>query len=246
MLDLREVEARLGLSFDDYSLLERALTHRSFLNENPRLAYADNERLEFLGDAVLDFVVGSFLFHRFPEMNEGELTMLRAALVRTDTLAGFASRLGLGDGLRLGHGEEESGGRQRPPILCATFEAIVGAFYMDQGMADLEPWVHALIEPELDRIIDEAAHRDAKSEFQIWAQATFNVTPHYRVINSEGPDHDKSFTVAVLLNEKEWGVGTGRSKQSAAQAAASAALVKVEGLEIEEALDNTAPLQESV
>jgi len=228
MNELREVESRLGVIFDDYSLLERALTHRSFLNENPGQCLEDNERLEFLGDAVLDFVVGAYLYHRYPEMAEGELTMLRAALVRTRTLAEFAQEFGLGEALQLGNGESESGGRTRLPILCATFEAVVGAIYLDQGMRVIEPWVQSLIDPALVKILEDSAHRDAKSEFQIWAQANFNVTPHYQVVRSEGPDHEKEFTVAVLLNDEEWGVGSGRSKQVAAQAAAAAALENVE------------------
>ena len=246
MNDLREVESRLSVTFNDYSLLERALTHRSFLNENPGQCLEDNERLEFLGDAILDFVVGAYLYHRYPEMAEGELTMLRAALVRTRTLAEFAQELGLGEALQLGYGEAESGGRERLPILCATFEAVVGAIYLDQGMSVIEPWVQSLIDPALVKILKDAAHRDAKSEFQIWAQANFNVTPRYLVVRSDGPDHEKDFTVAVLLDDEEWGVGSGRSKQVAAQAAATAALVKVGTVDSGEALDDAASWQTNV
>ncbi len=246
MNDLREIESRLEVIFDDYSLLERALTHRSFLNENPGQYLEDNERLEFLGDAVLDFVVGAYLYHRYPEMAEGELTMLRAALVRTTTLAEFAQAFGLGEALQLGIGESESGGRTRLPILCATFEAVVGAIYLDQGMRVIEPWVQSLIEPALMKILEDSAHRDAKSEFQIWAQANFSVTPRYQVVHSEGPDHEKEFTVAVLLNDETWGEGRGRSKQIAAQAAATAALVKVETADVGEALDDAASWYASV
>jgi ribonuclease-3 len=233
IMNLREVESQLGLIFNDYSLLERALTHRSYLNENPSDCLKDNERLEFLGDAVLDFVVGAFLYNRYPEMDEGDLTMLRAALVRTDTLAGFAKDLKIGASLRLGHGEIESGGRDRLATLCAAFEAIVGAIYLDQGMDVLEPWVQKQIAPAVVQILADAAHRDAKSEFQIWSQANFNVTPRYQVLSAVGPDHEKTFKVAVLVNDKEWGVGEGRSKQTAAQVAARAALVKAESLDIE-------------
>lgn len=228
---LQETEARLGLEFNDNSLLERALTHRSYINENPDQDLEDNERLEFLGDAVLDFVVGAYLYHRFPEMNEGELTVLRAALVRTRTLARFAKELGIGTSLRLGYGEAESGGRERLPILCAAFEAVVGAIFLDQGLAVLEPWVHELITPALEQIMSVSAHKDAKSEFQIWAQARFNTTPNYQVLASEGPDHDKTFTVAVEVDGDIWGVGKGRSKQAAAQVAASVALERAESME---------------
>ncbi len=232
MNDIRSIEEALGVQFDDYSLLSRALTHRSFLNENPHEALEDNERLEYLGDAVLDFVVAAFLYHRFPEMKEGELTMLRAALVRTRTLAAIARDLSLGENLRLGHGEAESGGRQRLANLCAGFEAVVGALYLDQGLAVVEPWIHQLISPHLQEIIAHSAHRDAKSEFQIWAQSQYNATPRYEVIDDEGPDHDKVFTVAVLVEDETWGIGQGGSKQKAAQAAAGAALARAELVDV--------------
>lgn len=228
MDDVRSVESDLGLHFSDYSLLSRALTHRSYLNENPGQALEDNERLEFLGDAVLDFVVAAYLYHRFPEKDEGELTMLRAALVRTKTLAAIARELSLGENLRLGYGEAESGGRERLPNLCAAFEAVVGAVYLDQGFEVAESWIHQLIGPQLQQIISEAAHKDAKSEFQIWAQSRYNATPRYQVIDHEGPDHDKTFTVAVKVDGETWGVGQGRSKQEAAQLAARVALNKAE------------------
>lgn len=226
MEDILALERRLGVSFTDYSLLRRALTHRSYLNENPDAGLLDNERLEFLGDAVLDFIVGAYLYQRFPAMDEGGLTALRAALVRTRTLADFARRLGIGQCLRLGVGEEESGGRQRVPTLCAAFEAVVGAIYLDQGLDAVLPLIERLAEPALERIMAQSLHKDAKSEFQVWAQGEFNITPHYEVIREVGPDHQKTFTVQVLLGNAVWGVGQGRSKQEAAQAAARAALVK--------------------
>lgn len=228
MDDLKQLEEQLGLEFNDYSLLTRAITHRSYLNENLEQTLEDNERLEFLGDAVLDFIVGAYLYHRYPEMKEGELTMLRAALVRTETLAEFARALALGDKLRLGYGEAESGGRDRPAILCGAFEAIIGAIFLDKGLATVEMLVHALIGPALEAILAEATHRDAKSGFQIWAQGRYNITPRYRVVSAEGPDHAKVFTVAVMLGEVIWGEGTGRSKQHAAQEAAAAALERAE------------------
>ncbi len=226
MEDYSELEKNLGHTFKDYSLLSRALTHRSFLNENPDKALEDNERLEFLGDAVLDFVVGAYLYHHYPEMHEGELTSLRAALVRARTLAEFARDLNLGQNLRLGYGEAENGGRERTPILCATFEAVIGAMYLDQGLATVQTLVEQFITPALVDIIEQAKHKDAKSEFQVWAQAQFNITPNYRVVNSSGPDHAKVFVVQVLLKDEVWGQGEGRSKQKGAQAAASVALQK--------------------
>jgi ribonuclease III len=229
MDELRELEARLGVDITDYSLMQRALTHRSYLNESLDANTEDNERLEFLGDAVLDFVVGAYLYDRFPEMDEGELTSLRAALVRTRTLAGFARELELGRSLRLGYGEAESGGHDRTPTLCAAFEAVVGAIYLDQGLAAVQQLTERLIEPALQDILDRSLHKDARSEFQVWAQGEHNVTPTYRVVGEEGPDHAKVFTVEVLLGSDVWGQGRGRSKQVAAQAAASDAIARIEG-----------------
>lgn len=231
MEQLREFETILGVDFQDYSLLLRALTHRSFLNENPDELLEDNERLEFLGDAVLSFVVGAFLYNRFPEKNEGDLTSLRAALVRAKTLAQFARQIRLGEFLRLGVGEAENGGRERTPLLCAAFEAVVGAVYLDQGITAVKPLVEKLIEPALGTILSASLHKDARSEFQVWAQATYNVTPRYEVTGTAGPDHAKTFMVQVLVGEVAWGKGTGRSKQLASQAAAEAALNRVEALD---------------
>jgi len=232
--DLSVFEKSIGIEFLDRSLLERALTHRSFVNENPGAGIQDNERLEFLGDAVLDFVVGAYLYDLYPEMGEGELTMLRAALVRTKTLARFASELGLGDHLRLGRGEEENGGRKRQPNLCAAFEALVGAIFLDQGLDRVLGWLKVQITPALERIIASSSHKDAKSEFQIWAQARYNITPHYEMLSSEGPDHDKTFTVAVFISDTRWGIGRGSSKQAAAQMAAGKALEQIETLDLSE------------
>lgn len=234
MKDFSALENKLGTTFHDYSLLSRALTHRSYLNENPDKALEDNERLEFLGDAVLDFVVGAYLYHHYPEMHEGELTSLRAALVRARTLAEFAREWRLGEFLRLGYGEAENGGRERTPILCATFEAVIGALYLDQGLPVVQQLVEALIVPALADIIEQSKHKDAKSEFQVWAQARFNVTPTYRVVGSSGPDHAKIFRVHVLLNEDVWGEGEGGSKQKGEQAAATVALQKVADFDVEQ------------
>ena len=147
--------------------------------------------------------------------------------MRTRTLAGFAKRLNIGPYLRLGQGEEESGGRERSPILCAAFEAVVGAVYLDQGLPKVQQFVGPLIEPALVKIREESLHKDAKSEFQVWAQARFNITPHYRVAASSGPDHAKIFTVQAFIGDAVWGEGVGTSKQAAAQAAAAQALDRV-------------------
>ncbi len=237
MDDLQELETRLDLQFKDKSLLSRAMTHRSFLNENPGLALEDNERLEFLGDAALDFLVGAYLYNRFPEMREGELTSLRAALVRTETLADFSRSLEIGRFLRLGAGEADSGGRDRTPILCAAFEALSGAVYLDQGIDAVWMIAEPLIRPALTTILDDSLHIDAKSEFQVWAQAQFNITPRYTVVGSSGPDHAKTFTVQVMVGDKIWGEGDGSSKQSAQQAAARDALRQAELTEMAEMMN---------
>jgi ribonuclease-3 len=231
MDDYKILEANLGIHFHDYSLLSRALTHRSFVNENTDVVLEDNERLEFLGDAVLDFLVGAYLYHKYPEMDEGELTSLRAALVRTKSLAEFAKIWELGRFLRLGYGEAENGGRERSPILCAAFEAVTGAIYLDQGLEAINQLIKPLIEPALVNILEDSLHKDDKSEFQVWAQAQFNITPRYQVVTTSGPDHAKEFTVRVLVGDDNWGQGSGPSKQRAAQAAARSALAKAEQIE---------------
>ena len=224
MFDISTIESILKLEFENKALLQRALTHRSYLNENPDHPLEDNERLEFLGDAVLNFITGEYLYHRFPEIAEGRLTNLRSALVRTERLAHFATGLELGDYLFLGRGEEESGGRQRPAILCDAFEALVGALYLDQGLEAARKFVCQIIEPSLEDILASDADKDAKSQLQEVAQSHYQLTPTYRTIKEQGPDHAKEFTVVALIGDKTYGVGEGLSKQSAAQAAAQQAL----------------------
>ncbi len=210
--------------FHDPSLLERALTHRSYLNEHPGLALEDNERLEFLGDAVLDFVTGAWLYNRFPELPEGRLTSLRAALVKTDTLAEFARRTGVDEALRVGRGEAEAGGRGRLSMLADAFEAILGALYLDQGLGAVQAYLEQLLPDEIDHILDEERDRDAKSILQEWSQAERGITPRYRTVDEEGPDHAKTFSVEVRIGDEVVGRGDGMSKQAAAQAAARDAL----------------------
>lgn len=228
MTELKKLQERVGVEFQDLSLLQRALTHRSYLNEHPEHALEDNERLEFLGDAVLDYIAGVYLYHRYPEMDEGQLTRLRAGLVRTETLAQFARQFGLGEALLLGRGEADSGGRKRIKNLCGAFEALVGAMLLDQDMAAVQAFVEPLFDPAVKDILDRAADKDAKSLFQEWSQATLNATPIYRTVASEGPDHAKMFTVQVMIGGTVCGLGTGNSKQAAAQAAARQALDAIE------------------
>jgi ribonuclease-3 len=228
MTDITKAEQALNLTFSDKALLQRALTHRSYINENPDYPLEDNERLEFLGDAILDFITGEYLYHHFPEMAEGQLTNLRSALVRTETLAQFASDLNLGEFLYLGKGEEEGGGRQRKAILCDAFEAVIGALYLERGIDVTRQFVQRMITPALENILNADTHKDAKSRLQEISQSQFQVTPTYRTIKEEGPDHAKKFTVEALIADKPYGTGCGFSKQAAAQAAAERALATLE------------------
>ena len=212
--------------FKDPSLLRRALTHRSYLNEHPD-QQTDNERLEFLGDAVLDFVTGAFLYHQYPEMHEGQLTRLRAALVKTEQLAAFAEQLNINDLMLIGKGEQEAGGRKRPSLLCATFEAVIGAYFLDAGIEAARRFVEPLFQPVAQAIVRAESDMDSKSLFQEWAQAELGQTPHYVLVATTGPDHEKEFVMEVRLGEDTYGTGAGRNKRLAAQAAAYDALTRL-------------------
>lgn len=214
---------RLSLPFEDLLLLSRALTHRSYLNEHPE-ALEDNERLEFLGDAVLDFVVGAWLYHHFPEMAEGDLTRLRAALVKTSQLAEFGRQIQIGNALRLGRGEEDNGGRTRKAMLCGAFEAIVGALALDAGMQEVEKFVFPMLADAVREILQEQADRDPKSTLQEIIQTGGKPAPRYEVVDEHGPDHAKTFEVHVFDNGMLLGRGIGSSKQEASMAAARDAL----------------------
>ena len=216
-----ELARRLGLSFSNLALLTRALTHRSYVNEHSD-AIEDNERLEFLGDAVLDFIVGAWVYHRFPEMPEGDLTKMRSALVRNDQLAVFARRLELGRALRLGRGESFSGGHLRDTLLGSAFEALIGALYLDSGLGKVEAFVSPMLEESRKSILEEI--RDSKSQLQEWAQSQKLGTPRYKTIDSYGPDHARIFVVEVEINAHPEGRGTGPSKAAAEHAAALDAL----------------------
>lgn len=224
--DVERLQKTMGLHFRDQSLLQEALVHRSFLNENPDVVLPSNERLEFLGDALLDFIVGEYLYELYPEMDEGRLTSLRAALIREKTLARFSRGIQLGDYLYLSRGEEESGGRLRAGLLADAFEALVAAIYLDGGLEAVREFVMRFIEPETTRILEGGLERDHKSRLQEWAQAEFRVTPVYRTVMERGPDHAKEFTVEVVIGDKVYGRGKGRSKQAAEQEAAEQALEK--------------------
>lgn len=223
MPTLAALQKRAAVKFRDEALLRRALTHRSYINEHPE-ELEDNERLEYLGDAVLDFLIASLLYHRFPEMSEGHLTRMRSALVRTEQLAEFARRIGIGSAVLLGKGEAEAGGRERDSVLCSTFEALIGALYLDSGLDAVQQFVERLFLPAASKVYAEQADVDAKSQLQVWAQSELNFTPQYRTISEEGPDHRKTFTVEVRIRGETYGMGKGTSKQAAAQAAALDAL----------------------
>lgn len=224
--DLSALEQRLGVVFSSRELLQQAFVHRSYLNEmlSSNIQLLDNERLEFLGDAVLSYIFSELLYHRYPDQREGGLTNLRSALVRRETLARLAAALQLGAYLLLGHGEEESGGRHRPATLCATFEALVGALYLDQNIDVCRAVVLRLFATELEKLDQSLVNKDAKSRLQELAQERLGFTPRYKQIDSKGPDHDKYFVMVVQINGKPYGIGEGRSKQEASQQAAAMAL----------------------
>jgi ribonuclease III len=216
------LEKTLGLHFQDASLLQTALTHRSFIYEGAGKGQICNERLEFLGDSVLACISADFLYRTFSELNEGELSDVRAMLVKGDTLAKFASDIELGKFLRMGKGERNAGGSQR--ILASAFEALLGAIYLDQGLEAVQAYLLLRIEPLANHIVENRLFKDNKSRFQELAQAQEGITPIYRLVSQEGPSHDREFTVEVLLGEQVAGIGQGRNKQTAEQAAAFAAL----------------------
>ncbi len=240
---LEDFQHSLGHRFCDPNLLLCALTHPSYVNEHPEDGVGDNQRLEFLGDAVLDFIAGAWVYCHYPDFQEGRMTRLRAALVRTETLARLARQMGIGEALRIGHGEEESGGRERDANLCDAFEAVVGALYLDGGMAAAEAFVEPLIEPVAEATLAAEADWDAKSRLQEWSQAERGVTPHYRIVAEKGPDHAKTFVAKVLLGKEVVGQGSGRSKQAAEQAAAQAAWVSL--MRLRSPVSTVSPLDDS-
>lgn len=218
-----EFARQAGLLFNDFQLVRRALTHSSYINENPD-ALEDNERLEFLGDAALDFLSAAWLYKHFPEMDEGQLTRLRSSLVRTEQLAEFAEQIQLGEAVLLGRGEEASGGREREALLCDVFEALIGALYMDSGLEPVAQFLEPRFSQAVERVMQDESLLDPRSLLQIWAQAELGETPRYRTVEAIGPDHAREFVVEVSIGAGTSARGVGRSKQEAAQAAASMAL----------------------
>lgn len=224
---LAELETAIGHVFNDRRLLHEALTHRSFLNEVGDRSLKDNERLEFLGDAVLDLFLSTQLLARFPASREGELTRIRASLVDEESLARLAATLDLGRYLKLGRGEGKSGGREKKSILADAYEALLAAIYLDGGAGPVERLVTAQFAPLLERSAGGAISRDYKTEFQELAQALRGATPTYVLKEAAGPDHDRTFTVAAVVEGECLGEGKGRSKKEAEQAAAKAGLARL-------------------
>jgi len=227
LADSAALQQTLGVSFNDASLLEQALVHSSYINENPSFAPTSNERLEFLGDAVLGLIVAEKLYQDFPHLAEGQMTKLRAALVRRDTLARMARAIGLGGHLYLGKGEEASGGRDKPVNLAGAMEAVIAAIFLDRGLSIAGDFILKLLDIELQKAVSQGVEIDYKSELQELIQAREQQIPTYHVIEATGPDHDKRFTVEVRLGETVLGRSSGKSKKAAESEAARSALEKL-------------------
>jgi len=222
--DFSAFEQKIGITFNNKDLLMQAFLHRSYLNENRETTLGHNERLEFLGDAVLELVTTEFLYHKYPKKPEGELTSFRAALVNTQSIAAAAERLDMNTYLLLSRGEAKDTGRARQYILANTFEAVIGSIYLDQGYEVATRFISEHLLPMIEDIVRKRLWQDAKSYFQEKAQEAWGHTPTYDVVNEDGPDHDKLFEVVVKVGDDTRASGKGHSKQEAEQDAARAAL----------------------
>ncbi len=225
MINFEEFEKKTKIVFKNKELLKQAFVHRSFINENPSKGLAHNERLEFLGDAVLELIVTDFLYRKFPNYTEGELTSVRSALVNAVIISSVAESLGMNDYLLLSKGETKDKGKARQYILANTYEAYMGALYLDQGYEAVNKFIAKTLLPKTEEIVNKKLWRDAKSLVQEKAQEFVNVTPAYKVLSEAGPDHDKHFTVGIYFGKNLIAEGKGKSKQEAEQKAAEAALV---------------------
>ncbi len=224
MINFSDFEEKTKITFKDKKMLEQAFVHRSYINENPSAGLAHNERLEFLGDAVLELIVTDFLYKKYPNYTEGDLTSLRSALVNAITLSEVATDLGMNDFLLLSRGEAKDNGKARQYILANTYEAYVGALFLDQGYDVVDGFVNESLLHKTEEIVSKKLWRDAKSLVQEKAQEFNGVTPAYKVVNESGPDHDKHFTVGILFGGVAIAEGKGKSKQEAEQSAALNAL----------------------
>ncbi|HLQ35965.1 MAG TPA: ribonuclease III [Chloroflexota bacterium] len=227
---MEALQAAIGISFRRPALLRQALSHRSYMYEHPDEGLDSNERLEYLGDAVLTYVSSLYLYRRFPQLQEGQLTSLRAAAVRAETLAKFAGQIDLGRYLLLGRGEAKSGGRARPLLLSSAFEALTGAILLDRGLDPVTEFLERFLAPEFDDILAERRQENFKSRLQELTQGTVQATPVYRTVRASGPSHARTFEVEVLVKDEVAGHGSGHSKREAEQAAAEDALERLEGL----------------
>lgn len=224
MPDFSKFETKIGYSFRDRRLIEQAFTHRSYLNENRAPGREHNERLEFLGDAVLELVVTEFLFAKYPDKPEGDLTAYRAALVNTQSISDAATKLGMNEFLLLSRGEARDTGRARQIILANAFEALIGALYLDSGYQSAKDFIGKQLFHKTDEVVEKRLWQDAKSRFQELAQEKTGITPNYELSSQSGPDHDKVFVTGVYIGQERIALGEGRSKQEAEQAAAEVAL----------------------
>jgi ribonuclease-3 len=222
--DLQMLQELLGVTFTDPTILLSAVTHRSYLNEHREATWEHNERLEFLGDAVLELVVTDYLFSKYPEKPEGELTAIRAALVNTNSLAAASEILGVNKYLLMSKGESKDEGRARQYILANVFESCIGAMYLDQGYDTAKKFIGDRLFGNTEDIVRQRLWQDAKSRFQELSQEHASITPTYDTLSQDGPDHDRIFTVGVFLRHEKVGEGKGRSKQEAEQQAAQAAI----------------------
>lgn len=224
-----DLQKTINVEFKDKTLLKAAFIHRSYLNEE-RSIKESNERLEFLGDSILSFLTSDFLYKTYPEYPEGTLTNIRSSLVKTKSLADIATQIGLGDILFLSKGEEDSGGRKNTSLLADTFEALLGAIFLDQGIEVAQTFLSTVLFPLATGIVEKKSYIDYKSLLQEIVQEQTKISPTYRVVKSEGPDHAKTFWIEAMMGEAVLGQGMGKSKQEAEQAAAYAALEKKGGL----------------
>lgn len=226
MKDFSPFEEKIGVTFRDRVILTQAFIHRSYINENPKSGLEHNERLEFLGDAVIELIVTDYLYRTYPTHHEGDLTAYRSALVNAVIMGEVATALGMNDYLLLSKGEAKDMGRARQTILANTYESFVGALYLDQGYDVCVKFISDSLLPRLTHIIASKAWKDAKSQIQEEAQERLGVTPSYKVIGEVGPDHDKHFTIGIFFGDKKIAEGKGKSKQEGQQNAAQAALEK--------------------
>lgn len=230
---LHDLSDRLGIDLKDPEAIHQAFVHSSYYNENPKAVSGHNERLEFLGDAVIGLIVSRLLYERFPDEDEGLLTARRAALVNRDALASLGLRIGLDRYLLLGRGESEAGGATRPSVLAGAFEALAGAIFLSEGIDTSRTWLTRLFEAPLPGAGEPEPPKSAKSRLQEWSQRAHRIKPHYELVSTNGPDHDQTFTVAAVLRGERIALGEGSSRQRAEEQAATAALASLTASGIE-------------